>query len=112
MHIAHLLFYTHGRISRKVWWITNIAMWILSIVTLWVWHKFGFHDAIFGMVLTITLFYFRVNVNIKRLHDRGKTGWRIFSWWLFSELIPPLGWVSYGCLKGSETTNEHGEPVA
>ena len=91
-----------------MWWLTNILMFMLSIGTTWIWHKYGFHDAVFGMILTLMLFYFRVNVNIKRLHDRGKSGWKVFWWWLFSELIPPLGWVSYGWLKGTDGENQHG----
>ena len=111
MNIGHLLFYTHGRINRKIWWLSNIAMYLLSGLTLWIWAKFGFGDAVFGMVLTLTFFYFRVNVNIKRLHDRGKTGWKVFWWWLLSEVIPPVGWVSYGFLKGDTGENPHGEPT-
>ena len=107
MKLGELFFYTHGRVSRKVWWISNILIWILGLLTTWIWHRYGFHDALFGVVLTVILFYLRLNINIKRLHDRGKHGWRVFTWWAFSE-IPFVGFITYGVLKGSEGENQHG----
>ena len=111
MKIAHLLFHTHGRISRKIWWISNIAIWCASLTTTYVFAKYGFHDALIGFILTVMLFWFRINLNIKRMHDHGKSGW----WILFAE-IPIVGWlyglIVFGFMKGSEEANEHGEPLA
>ena len=109
MHIGHLLFYTHGRVSRKVWWLTNLLMWGLSAFTCWVYVTFGLHDALFSFILTVLLFWFRTAINFKRLHDRGKTGWRVFTWWLFCELTVIGGFIVYGLLKGDEGENVHGE---
>ena len=56
MHIGHLLFSMDGRINRKTWWTLQIALYFFSVLTLYLYHKFGFHDAIFGAVITILLF--------------------------------------------------------
>ena len=108
MHIVKLLLSHQGRINRKIWWITQICIYLLALITIWVYHKFGFHDAIFGAILTVVLCVFRCFVNIKRVHDRGKSGW----WLLFYELVPIVGqvwgFIELGFLRGNENENEHG----
>lgn len=108
-HFGHHLFSFHGRISRSMWWLTQIGLWLFSILTTWLYAKFGFHDAIWGALLTVFLLVVRLTANIKRLHDRGKSGW-----WILVFEIPVIGWiwgfVELGMLKGSEDHNEHGAP--
>ena len=110
MHIAQLLFSYHGRISRKVWWISQILVWVFATATTAIYHKFGFHDAIFGAVLTLLMFMMRLFINIKRLHDQGMSGW-----WLLLFEIPVIGWLVgffvLGCKAGHDGENQHGEPV-
>lgn len=107
LHIGHLLFKTNGRIDRATWWISQITLLFLTAITTWIWNQYGFHDAIYGMVGTVLMFWIRININIKRLHDHGKSGW----WILFYE-IPVIGtvWgiIVLGCLKGSDEENQHG----
>ena len=110
MHIGHILFSINGRISRKIWWLSQILVWVFAIGTTAIYHKFGFHDAIFGMVLTILLFAMRLAINIKRLHDQGLSGW-----WLLAFEIPVIGWIAgfivLGCRKGHEGENDYGMPT-
>lgn len=131
MHCGHIFFRTDGRISLKIWWLSNIAIWLLTAITIWVWHQFGFHDAIFGMVVTFIALWMRINVNIKRLHDRGKSGWWLLifeapifatflafigvgmKWWLLPLLAfgSLWGFIEMGCRRGEEGANTHGEPL-
>ena len=110
MHIAQLLFSYHGRISRKVWWISQILVWVFATATTLIYHKFGFHDAVFGALLTLLMFMMRLFINIKRLHDQGMSGW-----WLLLFEIPVIGWIAgfivLGCRGGHDGENQHGEPV-
>lgn len=64
------------------------------------------------VILIVTLnaiFYFwaHLAVNVKRWHDRDKSGW-----WVLIELIPLIGsiWalVELGCLKGTYGKNRFG----
>ena len=138
MHIAQLLFSYHGRISPKLWWISQILVWVFAAATTWIYHTFGLHDAIVSAVLTVVVFVMRLFINIKRLHDQGISGW-----WLLALELPGLGWglaaltwiiPVYGFLlsaffgtialagfiattyvlgirKGHDGANQHGEPV-
>ena len=108
MHIGHLLFSFHGRISRKMWWWTQIALWVFGVITIQLYQRLGFHDAVFGGVITLAFIVIRLMANVKRVHDRGKSGW-----WLLVYEIPVIGWIwgfiELGFLKGTEGENEHGE---
>ena len=130
MHIGHLLFKTNGRISVRAWWLTQIALWIGCAITSYLWLKYGFHDAIFGMIGTGLMFWIRVNVNIKRLHDINLSGW----WLVLFESFPIIGllalglglgfvvsgvivvigylsgFIVLGFLKGNKGENKHGAP--
>lgn len=119
-HLGNLLFSHHGRVGRGLWWFMQVTLWLFGVITLWVYHEFGFHDAVFGAILTLVLFVIRLKLNIKRLHDRGKSGWWLllfespitvlivgfvgfgFHWWLV--VIPMLlgawGFFEMGC-RGS-----------
>lgn len=130
MHkLGHLLFKTNGRISVKMWWLTQIALWIGVAITSWVWHKYGLHDAIFGMIGTGLMFWIRVNVNIKRLHDLNLSGWWLvlfesfpiigllalgigLGFWIAGGIIVGgylAGFITLGFIKGNGEANEHGE---
>lgn len=107
LNLGNLFFSFHGRISRKVWWLSQIGLWVFSCITLLIYHRFGFHDAIFGGIATLTLFVIRLMLNIKRLHDRGKS-----AWWVLLLEIPVVGWIwgfiELGCLSGDENENKYG----
>ena len=86
--LSFLFFSTYGRISRKLWWISNIALWLSSTLTFWVYDSFGMHDALFGVILTVIMLWMRLMVNVKRWHDRNKS-----AWWILLEFIPVVGFV-------------------
>jgi PAT family beta-lactamase induction signal transducer AmpG len=49
-------------------------------------------------------------IGVKRLHDRGRSGW-----WMLAALVPVLGWAwlvwELGLRDGVAETNRHGEPA-
>lgn len=108
MHIGHLLFGFHGRINRKQWWYSQITVWLFSLLTMTLYHKFGLHIAILSTVITLVFYVIRIMLNIKRQHDRGKS-----AWWLVVYEIPVIGWIwgfiALGFLEGTEGENKHGE---
>ena len=131
MHFGHLLFKTNGRIGRGVWWLTQIGLLVFLGLSAWLWHQFGFHDAIFGFIGTVLMFWIRVSINVKRLHDVGLSGWwlvlfesfpilGVFAFgvgvpYLISGLIGVLGYatgfVILGFMRGSKDENKHGEAL-
>ena len=92
MGIGHLLFKTNGRINKKTWWLTQILLVVFIVITGWLWRTYGFHDAIFGFIGTATMFWIRININIKRLHDINLSGW----WLVLFESFPALGMLGFG----------------
>ena len=111
MNIGHLLFMTDGRISRKTWWFSQIVLLVFVVATTYLYKEFGWQDAIYGAVVSVLMFWFRVNINVKRLHDHGFSGGGLFFRWFLSE-IPMFGWIYgliiFGFLKGDDKENVHG----
>ncbi len=98
---------THeGRINRQPYWAfilvlvgVNIALGILHM------------KALSGLV-GLAILYPAVLVQIKRWHDRGKSGW-----WCLINLVPVIGWlwalVECGFLPGTSGANAYGaDPLA
>ena len=93
MNLGQLLFQTEGELAQRNWWFAQIFIWAFSALTLCIYMKFGFHDALFTSVLWLVFFWWKTNVNIKRLRHRGHHGWGIFCLLLWFE-FPVVGWLS------------------
>jgi len=107
------LFGFEGRINRAKFWIglilIQVVVWIffmLAVVT----------DAsvMWGLsvLVGLALIWPGVAISIKRWHDRGKSGW-----WIFIYFVPFIGWlwalIEPGFLPGTPGTNEYGpDPLA
>ena len=65
MNLGYLLFSFHGRISRKMWWWTQIALWVFGVITIQLYQRLGFHDAVFGGVITLALIVIRAHGKCK-----------------------------------------------
>jgi len=94
-----------GRICRKTYWIFSIPLVIIYI-------PLYLYDEIFNiyvyLLLTILIVYPSMMINIKRAHDRNRTGW--FSLLLLFPIISFWPLIEFGFLKGDETENKYGEP--
>jgi uncharacterized membrane protein YhaH (DUF805 family) len=100
-----------GRIGRQSFWIGTVVLIAVSVVLhLVLAALFGWRDAMGGPIngaVSLILLYPSLAVDVKRLHDRGKSGW-----WILLLLVPVLGliWfiVECGCLKGTDGPNRFG----
>jgi uncharacterized membrane protein YhaH (DUF805 family) len=114
MGLTALYFSSTGRISRKTYWFAWLPLLALSVVT----------ELLEGIVVTsgddvalllITLLAVAIPswmLFIKRLHDRGKSGW-----FVLIGLIPVFGplwlFVELGFLSGTTGSNLYGpDPLA
>ncbi len=104
MDIVQLLFSIRGRISRKLYWIgilpLIIGYAIADIMT------DSTHETIVGLgyLVIIALIWPSLAVQIKRWHDRDKSGW----WYLIC-IVPIVGpiwaFIELGFLRGTSGPN-------
>jgi len=146
MNIIQFLFSFHGRINRAKYWLFVLGVWVwifVSVTPLLRTFSVSFEDnksesqiaiaiiVIFGWWLA--LIYISVAVMVKRLHDRGRSGWLLllfFSLALVLGLLEKAGdiagdyrgsgvtlgglifmiWqiIELGCLRGTRGPNRYG----
>lgn len=107
MTVTAMLFGFRGRLGRLPWWIATI----LADLGL------GIVDAVFGtprpsivflVLLAVPLIWISIAVQVKRWHDRDKSGW-----WFLMNLVPIIGWVwvliECGFLRGTAGSNRFGD---
>lgn len=124
-----LLFSLKGRIGRKSWWLTNLAVMVASIFII------GGFVSVMGMDLMVVdpttqmptgqidfvgaapliaiylaLIWIGIALSVKRLHDNDMRGW-----WYLMVIVPVIGGLALliicGFIKGDEDANRFGEPV-
>jgi uncharacterized membrane protein YhaH (DUF805 family) len=105
-----ILFSFKGRIRRSTYWIYYIGMMVAVLVAMAVLGFVGVSESILGIfavVLYIPLIWISLAIQIKRWHDRNKSGW-----WVLITLIPLIGaiWalVENGFLEGTPGPNDYG----
>jgi uncharacterized membrane protein YhaH (DUF805 family) len=106
-----------GRFSRGQWWLAHFLIVPLVLIGCVPMLMLGPSYRGFGnLVATLyniwmlpTCLSLFVCANIKRFHDRGKSGW----WWLIA-FIPVIGslwhFIESGFLAGEPNTNIYGPP--
>ena len=110
-------FSSKGRVSRKEFWLFYIPYWLVCKVFIYFFAHLivdiipaelnALRIAIFIAVF-LPLSIIAWNMQIKRLHDIGKTG----NWFLLG-LIPAIGGIVLAAIllrKGDPITNAYGEP--
>jgi uncharacterized membrane protein YhaH (DUF805 family) len=70
----------------------------------------------FGIAAGVMLLWGQLGVCIKRLHDRGKSGWWLLIFWALPAVAIGVIWLwavlELGCLGGTEGPNAYGpEPL-
>ena len=108
MNLASLYFSPNGRISRKLYWLASLPLFpLLILVDLLIKAEPSFEATILAAVVGVALLVASFILNIKRCHDRDKSGW-----FAFIGFIPVLGplWLllELGLLRGTEGPNRYG----
>ncbi|WP_428034854.1 DUF805 domain-containing protein [Amphritea sp.] len=112
--LKQILFSFQGRIGRKIFWLTALGMFVAEMVV------FGLLTALstgpevlmfVTAVLYIPLVWVGLAIQVKRWHDRNKSGW-----WVLLNFVPLIGaiwvFVEAGCLAGDQNANDYGAPSA
>jgi uncharacterized membrane protein YhaH (DUF805 family) len=107
-----------GRVGRQDWWLKYVLVFVvISVVASVLDASLGLTDPEQGVgpisaIAILVMIYPIIIVNIKRYHDRNKSGW-----WILIALIPIVGpiWqlIELGFLRGTTGQNRFGaDPVA
>jgi uncharacterized membrane protein YhaH (DUF805 family) len=107
-----------GRVGRQDWWLKYVLVFVvISVVASVLDASLGLTDPEQGVgpisaIAILVMIYPIIVVNIKRYHDRNKSGW-----WILIALIPIVGpiWqlIELGFLRGTTGQNRFGaDPVA
>jgi uncharacterized membrane protein YhaH (DUF805 family) len=101
-----------GRIGRKTFWQLALMMFAVNLV---IYIPFFLSDslqlvvALVAIVVYLAVAFAGLATTVKRLHDRGKSGW-----FYFVSLIPLIGpiWllVEVGFVEGQPGENQYGAP--
>ena len=96
-----------GRINRQPYWMFLLVAVGVGFVLGIVGGFLGKLGMLIGVLYNLALIYPSIIVQIKRWHDRGKSGW-----WCLINLVPVIGWIwafiELGCLPGTPGSNEYG----
>lgn len=122
-----LLFTFDGRIRRSQWWLGSVVLLVAVIVVVGVavfairlqtpnlsddfasWNPSPIRMAVVGLLYTVVLvvaMWCQIALNVKRLHDRGKSGW-----WMLLGVVPLVGlwlFIECGFLDGAPGSNDYG----
>ena len=107
MTLAQTLFSFKGRINRAKWWLMHLLITAANIVVAMIFGGLSNEMFIILIPFGICSIWAYLAVNVKRWHDRNKSGW-----WVLIKLIPIVGgiwaFVELGCLKGTYGKNRFG----
>jgi uncharacterized membrane protein YhaH (DUF805 family) len=99
-----------GRIDRRVFWLgmaAAIGIFLAGLPWLAADGKTGSTSGSPNTVLMAMYavpFWMVASLTAKRWHDRGKSGW-----WAVTALIPVIGWIWAGCVRGTIGSNRFGD---
>jgi len=104
-----------GRVSRKQWWLRLVLpVFVIGVVLTLVDVALGTYSAesgggVLSGLFALAVFIPSILVDIKRWHDRDKSGW-----WMLILLVPIIGaiWflIELGFLAGTPGPNRFGAP--
>lgn len=107
-----LFFSFQGRIRRGKYWFGTLMLFVALLVVVMVLGLLGLDEGALGaiiLVLYIPVIWASFALQVKRWHDRNKSGW-----WVLISFIPVIGplWalVENGFLAGDDHANNYGPP--
>lgn len=101
----NIYFHWDGRVCRQTYWIYSIPL--VAIYTALVVYDQLIPDVVFFSLMILVLVP-SMMINIKRCHDRNRTGF--FSLILFIPIVSLWPLIELGFLRGSEGVNDYGAP--
>lgn len=136
MSMTQLLFSFEGRLNRKPYWLTNIAVGVVVILLVILavvmfgeraFAAFGLTMALL-VILYIPLIWVSLALGAKRLHDRDKSAWWLVLFYVVPGILSSLAnqmefgfvlhlvsfaitvwaFVELGCLRGTVGPNRYG----
>lgn len=141
--MSRLLFSWRGRINRAKYWLVFILCSVVVVASRAVIKAVSLHagshapdvDLLLSGAVLFTLMFIVTASTIKRLHDRGRSGWWSVLFWVMPNLmyfasaftgdlgatvlqrlggiILICGFVELGCLRGKGGANRYGpDPLA
>lgn len=133
--LAWFFFGLSGRISRSQWWLGVLAIVFASVVMLGI--MFWSNGPLFAIPFILFVFVATYTISVKRLHDRGKSGWWVLVfiflpgvvdrwsdrltedtplWWvivLTGSVLTIWGLIELGFRRGTDGDNDYGpDPLA
>ena len=115
MDFQKFYFSAKGRVNRKQYWLwlvlPSVAVGIILVILD---AALGTRDpesvGLFSLIGPLIMVFPAIVVQIKRFHDRDKSGW-----WVLIALVPLIGplWllIELGFLNGTPGPNRFGPPV-
>ncbi|NEC86295.1 DUF805 domain-containing protein [Streptomyces sp. SID12501] len=93
-----------GRARRKEYWMFALISIVISIVLTIIDKFIGVQ--ILSTVYALAVFLPGLALNVRRLHDTGRSGW-----WLLIVFVPLVGAITllvFACLEGDQGENKYG----
>ncbi len=108
MSTKEILFSLNGRINRAKYWLycllLGLAHFIWAVITLIIFGEDGFFVPYF--LGSLFLIYPGLAMNVKRCHDRGRSGWFVLV--SFIPIVSIWYLIEVGFLKGDIGDNGYG----
>jgi len=110
MDYKWLLLSFEGRLNRKTYWLTVLAIMVGSIIPLAL-DAIIFSAADSGMpvltlIYSLALIWPGLAIAVKRLHDRGRSGW--FYLLMFVPILNLWPQIEILFLRGTDGANDYG----
>jgi uncharacterized membrane protein YhaH (DUF805 family) len=96
-----------GRVNRKVLWLNFVVPYFVIICVAGIIDGIAGTLGVFTTIVSVLMIWPSIAVQVKRCHDRGRTGW-----FILIGLVPLLNiWllVELCFLKGTTGSNKYGE---
>lgn len=95
-----------ARASRKTYWVYSLPLAALYVLSEYLLRE---TSELLYLVVLVPVLYAAAMINIKRSHDRGRSGW--FTLVLFVPIVALWPLIEFGFIKGDEGQNKFGDPA-